>query len=104
MRIPRLVWSRRHNIAALTVSYSRRIWHTREAGDLILGYGAGGRLARVVILDPRATLPPDATVADAIIRVTTILLRNGEVRQPDLDVLRSALERAQATPHLRATS
>jgi hypothetical protein len=99
-----LVWSRRHNIAALTVSYSRRIWHTREAGDLILGYNATGRLARVVILDPQRLLPADATVADAIVRVTTVLLRNGEVRQTDLEVLRSALERAQSGPRLRATS
>jgi hypothetical protein len=98
------VWSRRHNIAALTVSYSRRIWHTREAGDLILGYNATGRLARVVILDPQGLLPQDATVSDAIIRVTTVLLRHAEVRQTDLDVLRSALERAQAGPRLRATS
>jgi hypothetical protein len=89
----------------LTVSYSRKIWHTREAGDLILGYNATGRLARVVILDPQRLLPTDANVRDAIIRVTTALLRLGEVRQPDLDVLRSALERAQSIPPpLRATS
>ena len=104
MRVPRLVWNQRHNIAALTVSYSRRIWHTREAGDLILGYNATGRLSRVVILDPRALLPADATVRDAIIRVTTVLLRLGEVRQPDLDVLRSALDRTHSSPDLRATS
>lgn len=103
MRVPRLVWNRRRNIAALTVSYSRRVWHTREAGDLILGYNATGRLARIVLLDPQRLLPADATVRDAIIRVTTALLRLGEVRQPDLDVLRSALERASVPP-LRATS
>jgi len=102
MRIPRLVWNRRHNIAALTVSYSRRIWHTREAGGLVLGYNATGRLARVVVLDPQRLLPTDATVADAIVRVTTQLLRIGEVRQPDLDVLRSALERARSANSLRA--
>lgn len=103
MRIPRLVWNSRHNIAALTVSYSRRIWHTREAGDMILGYGASGRLARVVILDPRTLLPAGAGVREAIMRVTTALLREGEARQPDLDVLRSALERCPP-PELRATS
>jgi hypothetical protein len=93
MRVPRLAWNNRHNIAALTVSYSRRIWHTREAGDMILGYNATGRLARVVMLDPKRMLPVGATVRDAITRVTTALLREGEARQPDLDVLRSALER-----------
>ncbi len=103
MRVPRLVWNGRHNVAALTVSYSRRIWHTREAGDLILGYNATGRLARVVILDPRRLLPRGATVRDAIMRVTTALLREGEARQPDLDVLRSALERCEPM-ELRATS
>ena len=104
MRVPRLVWNRRHNIAALTVSYSRRIWHTREAADLILGYNATGRLARVVILDPHRLLPPDASVRDAIVGVTATLLRAGEVRQADLDVLRSALDRANNPPTLRATS
>jgi hypothetical protein len=94
MRIPRLVWNRRRNVAALTVSYSPRIWHTREAGDLILGYGATGRLARVVILDPRSLLPPDATVREAIVRVTAELRRTGEALPRDLDVLRSALERS----------
>ncbi len=104
MRIPRLMWNRRHNIAALTVSYSKRIWHTREAGDMILGYNATGRLARVVILDPRRSLPPDAGVCEAITSVTAALLRAGEVRQADLEVLRSALERAVTQSQLRATS
>lgn len=104
MRVPRLVWNRRHNVAALNVSYSRRIWHTREAGDLILGYNATGRLARVVILDAKRLLPANASVRDALLTVTAALLRAGEVRQADLDVLRSALERADDPPPLRATS
>jgi hypothetical protein len=98
------MWNRRHNIAALTVSYSKRIWHTREAGELILGYNATGRLARVVILDPRRLLPPDAGVREAITSVMSTLLRAGEVRQTDLDVLRSALERAISQAQLRTTS
>ena len=77
MRIPRLVWNRRHNVAALTVSYGRRVWHTREVGDLILGYNAAGRLSRIVLLDPRGLLPADASAADAIERVTEVLLRVG---------------------------
>ena len=101
MRIPRLVWNRRHNVAALTVSYGRRVWHTREVGDIILGYNAAGRLSRVVMLDPRTMLPTDASAADAILCVTEALLRAGEVRQAEVDVLRSALERAPES-HLRA--
>jgi hypothetical protein len=101
MRIPRLVWNRRHNVAALTVSYGRRVWHTREVGDLILGYNAAGRLSRVVLLDPRGILPADATAAEAIECVTEVLLRTGGVRQAELDVLRSALERSP-DDHLRA--
>ena len=94
MKIPRLVWNRRHNVAALTVSYGRRVWQTREVGDLILGYNAAGRLSRVVLLDPRRLLPADASVSDAIVCVTEVLLRAVEIRQSDLDVLRSALDRA----------
>ena len=101
MKIPKLVWNRRHNIAVLTVSYGRRVWHTREVDDLILGYNAAGRLSRVVMLNPRNLLPQTASPSDALVRVTEILLRAGEVRQADLDVLRSALERATA---LRQTS
>jgi hypothetical protein len=97
MRIPRLVWNRRHNVAALTVSYGRRVWNTREVGDLILGYNAAGRLSRVVLLDPRRILPKDATAAEAIVCVTEALLRAGGVKQAELDVLRSALERAPDT-------
>lgn len=104
MRIPRLMWNRRHNIASLTVSYSKRIWHTREVAELILGYNATGRLARVVILDPRRLLPPDSDVQGAITTIVRILLRAGEVRPSDLEVLRSALERAVARSQLRATS
>ena len=98
MKIPRLVWNRRHNVAALTVSYGRRVWNTREVADLILGYNAAGRLSRVVMLDPRKLLPPEATAREAIMRVTELLLRAGGIRQTDLDVLRSALERAGSAP------
>jgi hypothetical protein len=101
MRIPRLVWNRRHNVASLTVSYGRRVWNTREVGDMILGFNAAGRLSRVVMLDPRNLLPSDATVADAIACVTEALLRAGGVRQAELEVLRSALDRAP-DDHLRA--
>jgi hypothetical protein len=94
MQIPHLVWNRRHNVAALTVSYGRRVWHTREVGDLILGYNAAGRLSRVVLLDPGTLLPDDATAADAIERVTEVLVRSRAVRQAELDVLRSALDRS----------
>lgn len=106
MRIPRLVWDRRHNVAALTVSYGRRIWHTREVGDLILGYNAAGRLARVVLLDPRRMLPERATIADALAYVIPTLLRSGQLRQPDLDVLQSAMARAGRSdpPALQASS
>lgn len=96
MRIPELVWQRKHNVAALQVSFGRRVWHTREIDDMILGYNAVGRLSRVIILDPRRLLPDNATEADAILCVTASLLRAGGIRQADLDVLRSALERAKA--------
>src|SRR4051812_10096558 len=98
MRIPQLVWQRRHNIASLQVSFGRRVWHTREIEDMILGYNATGRLCRVIILDPRRMLPDGATEADAILCVTASLLRAGGIRQSDLDVLRSALQRANTTP------
>lgn len=94
MRIPRLVWNRRHNVAALTVSYGRRVWRTRQVGDLILGYNATGRLSRVVLLDPKTQLPAAASAGDAVVAVTETLLRAGAVRQAELDVLRSALDRA----------
>jgi hypothetical protein len=94
MRIPQLVWRRKHNVAALQVSFGKRVWHTREIGDLILGYNAAGRLARVIILNPRQMLAEDTSVADAIVCVTASLLRAGGIRQNDLDVLRSALQRA----------
>lgn len=95
MRIPQLVWQRKHNVASLQVSYGRRVWNTREVDDMILGYNAAGRLSRVIILDPRRMLPDEATAADAIACVTEALLRAGGIRQPDLDVLRSALHRAR---------
>lgn len=94
MKIPHLVWNRRHNVAALTVSYGQRTWQTREVGDLILGYNAAGRLSRVVMLDPRQLLPEGASVAEALEAVTTALLRAGGIRQAELAVLHSALERA----------
>ena len=95
MRIPGMVWDRRHNVASLRVSYARRIWHTREVDDVILGYNAAGRLARVVLLDPKRILPRRATTADALAVVIHKLLRAGRLRQADLDVLQSALARAQ---------
>lgn len=94
MRIPRLVWDRRHNVAALTVSYAPRIWHTCEIDDLILGYNATGRLARVVVLDPRRMLPARATPADALGVVIDALTRSGHMRTADRDVLLSALDRS----------
>ena len=105
MRIPMFTWDRRHNVAVLTVSFGNRIWHTREIGDFILGYNATGRLARVVVLDPRRALPPRANVAQALGRVTQLLMRTDELRQPELDVLESALVRAEADapPALRAS-
>jgi hypothetical protein len=101
MKIPRLVWNRRHNVAALTVSYGKRVWQTREVGDLILGYNAAGRLSRVVLLDPKRMLPEGATAGDALAAVTQALLRSGELRQGELDVLRSALDRAPMGTHLQ---
>jgi hypothetical protein len=98
MNIPSLRWNKRHNVAALTVSYGRRVWQTREVGDIILGFNAAGRLSRVVLLDPRRMLPDDASAADSIVCVTEALLRAGGVRQAELEVLRSALERASAAP------
>jgi hypothetical protein len=92
VRVPRLVWNKRHNVAALTVSFAQRIWNTRDVGDLVLGYNATGRLARVLILDPRRTLPPGATEREAILTVLTAL--DGGARSEDIAVLRSALERA----------
>jgi hypothetical protein len=96
MRVPHLSWDRRHNVAVLTVSFGRRIWHTREIGDFILGYNAAGRLARVVVLDPRRMLPPQATVGQALGHITQLLMRTDELRQAELDVLESALDRAAA--------
>jgi hypothetical protein len=104
MRIPSLVWDRRHNVAAITVSFGNRIWHTREIGDFILGYNAAGRLARVVVLDPKRTLPAGAGVGQALARVTQLLMRTDELRQPELDVLESALDRADVHTPLRASS
>lgn len=95
MKIPRMVWDRRHNVASVSVSFARRIWHTREVADMILGYNAAGRLARVVLLNPRRTIPRRATTADAIAYVIATLLRAGQLRQADLEVLQSALQRAE---------
>jgi hypothetical protein len=94
MKIPRFIWKRRHNIAVIHVSYSPKVWQTRSAGDLVLGYSATGRLCRVIMLDPKRMLPADAQTADAIACVIVELLRMGAVRQVELDVLRSAFERA----------
>lgn len=93
--VPHLSWDRRHNVARITVSFTGRIWHRREVGnDVVLGYNATGRLARVVLLDPAALLPEDADEHRALEIVTATLLRRAGVRQADLDVLVSALDRA----------
>lgn len=97
MKIPRMVWDRRHNVASIQVSFARRIWHTRELDDMILGYNAAGRLARVVLLNPRRAIPRRATTADALAYVIATLLRTGQLRQTDLEVLRSALARAETS-------
>lgn len=93
MRIPELHWDRRHNVARLTVSFSGRIWHRREIGDVVLGYNATGRLARIVVLDPARMLPENATERDAIVAVRETL--DGALRPADLEVLKSALDRAR---------
>lgn len=98
MRIPSFSWSRRHNVAALSVSFGRRVWQTRELGDLILGYNAAGRLSRVVLLDPRGLLGEQATTAEAIAAVIDRTASRRDMRRADLAVLRSALERATASP------
>lgn len=98
MQIPRFVWNRRHNVASFTVSYSHRLWNTRDGGDLILGYNATGRLARVVVLDADAILPADANLHEGLLCVTDVLVRRRLVDQNDLDVLRSAIDRAAARP------
>src|SRR5436309_1982585 len=93
MRVPGLRWDRRHNVATLTVSFCRgRIWDTRDIGELILGYNAAGRLARVVFLDPRRAFPPDATEQDACDAALRLLGNAAPAR--DLDVIRSARRRA----------
>ncbi|HVL82341.1 MAG TPA: hypothetical protein VM840_12205 [Actinomycetota bacterium] len=84
---------RKHRVAALTVSYGR-IWHTREVGDLILGYNAAGRLARVVFLDPLALLPRDPTVRHAVEASLSALSAEESVSNADIEVLQSALSRA----------
>jgi hypothetical protein len=96
VRIPKLVLNRRHNVASLTISFAHRIWSTRDVGDVILGYNATGRLARIVLLDPNRMLPSDATAAVAIEHVTALLLRRRAIKQAELAVLRSALDRAAA--------
>ena len=95
MRVPHLVVMRRHSVAALTVSFGR-IWHTCDVDDLILGYNACGRLARVVFLDPRRALPSTPEVADAVRAALSILSAYQDARPEDLDVLRSALRRTPA--------
>lgn len=97
-RVPRLIWNRRDNVASLTVSFAQSLWHRREVGDdVILAYNATGRLARVVLLDPRSVLPPGAGVGEALEHVTALLIRQAQIRQEDLDVLSSALDRAKRT-------
>lgn len=94
MRVPQLLWDRRHNVAVLHVSFSGRIWGRREVGDLVLAYNALGRLARVVFLDPGRALRPDAVEGDAIRAAIDLIAGDRDARDADLDVLRSALARA----------
>lgn len=96
MRVPSLVWMRRHNVASLTVSFGR-IWHTADAGDsLILGYNATGRLARVVFLNPAQVLSGEAGPRQAL-EAALHLMRGCEgVRPADLEVVLSALGRCPA--------
>lgn len=96
MRIPHMAWDRRHDVAALTVSFANRIWHRREVADLILGYNATGRLARIVVLDASRWFPPDAGPPEALSAVRSIMA--GRVRAEDLAVVESAIERATASP------
>ena len=94
MRIPHLAWDHRHDVAALTVSFANRIWHRREVADLILGYNATGRLARIVVLEASRWLPQGAGPPEALEAVRAIL--DGHVRAEDLAVVESAMERATA--------
>lgn len=94
-RIPSLEWSRRHNVAAVWVSFSRTLWDPRDVEhDVTLGYNAAGRLARVLLRDARAILPPRATVAQALACVLGLLAVNPAVPARDVEVLASALARA----------
>lgn len=95
MKIPNFTWKRRHNIAVLNVSFSGRIWRSRETEDMILGYNAMDRLCRVILLDPRSQLPCDADIREVIETVMAGLLRSASIRQEELDVLVSALARAK---------
>lgn len=96
MRIPAFRWDHRHNVATVWVSFANRIWHSVDVGDVVLGYAATGRLARVLFLDPRASLPPVSTEADAIVAVLDVLRAEPGTRVQDLEVLESALARAVA--------
>lgn len=93
--VPSLRWNRRENIAQLCVSFAGTLWDAREIEDppMLLQYSAAGRLARIVLLDPRSTLPAGADLVEALDTVLCALVRN---RAPvrDLEVVRSARERA----------
>lgn len=96
IRVPAMVWDRRQDVAKLTLSFAGRIWHRREVGDdIVLGYNATGRLAKVVILGASTILPEGAGEREALEAVTAALLRRARIRQADLDVLRSAIDRAR---------
>lgn len=94
MRVPGFVWNRRHNLATITVSFARRVWDTVDHGELILGYAATGRLAKVILLDPNHRLAPGSCCADAIAVAIRLLEAAPDRHAADLDVLRSALDRA----------
>lgn len=91
MRVPNMRWNRRHNLATLTVSFGR-IWHRTELlDDLVLGYNATGRLARILVLDPGRLLPPGADERAALEAVRRLC--DGRARPADLDVIDSAIAR-----------
>lgn len=95
--IPWLHWNRRHNLASIWVSFAGTLWDHRELEDagVLLGYSATGRLARVLLLDPRRLLPPAATVHDALVVALGLLEGRPDVARRDVEVVRSALGRAR---------
>src|SRR5687768_15604746 len=85
--VPSLRWNRRENVAVLRVSFARRIWDVVEAGNLVLGRSAAGRLAQIVFLDPNAALPRGARVADAARAALRALAESPHLRPGDVEIL-----------------